>query len=118
MPPKRNENRKTHRGKLIYHSVEESKKRFGNNQIDIVERLVTHAEDNLFCKFFEKKNGVVTRITIKAPGFGKEYTYSIKKGDALVEVNIYSKKELISKLKKNDKLEFMVKYLENASMLT
>lgn len=108
---------RTNKGKLIYHSVEESKKRVGENPIDIVEKSVTHSDENLFCKYYEKKNGTVTKVTVKASGTGKEYTYSVKKGDAPIETQVFAKKDLVSKLKKDDKLEFMVKYIENASSL-
>ena len=63
---------KTFKGKLLYHSHEESKKRIGDNPVDVVEKSVTHAEDNLFCKFYEKKNGKITKITVKASGGGPD----------------------------------------------
>lgn len=107
-----------HRGKLIYHSVEESKKRVGENPIDIVEKSITHSDENLFCKYYEKKNGTVTKITVKSTGSGKEYTYSVKKGESPIESTNHNKKELLAKLKKDDKLDFIVKYIDTASTLS
>jgi len=107
-----------HKGKLIYHSVEQSKKRVGDNPHDIVEKSVTHSDENLFCKYYEKKNGVVTKITVKSGGAGKEYTLTIKRGDAPGEITTHTKKEILAKLSKDDRLSFMVKYLEGTAALS
>lgn len=105
------------KGKLLYHSREEVKKRVGENPTDVVEKSVTHAEDNLFCKFYEKKNGVATKISVKSGGKGGEYIYSIKKGDAETKTSTHAKKDLIKVLKEHPQLAFMVEYIESEKSL-
>jgi hypothetical protein len=109
---------RTHKGKLIYHSLEQTKKRVGDNPRDIVEKMVTHSEDNLFCKYYESKNGVVTKITVKSGGGGKEYVLTVKRGDAPPETSTYNKKDVLAKLGKEERLSFMLKYIEGASSLS
>jgi hypothetical protein len=78
---------------------------------------VTHSDQSLFCKLFEHKKGTVTKITVQSSGSGKEYTLSIKKGDQPAETSTNNKKYLLAKLTKDNKLVFMVKYIECATSL-
>lgn len=105
------------KGKLLYHSREESKERVGDSPATVVEKTVTHSEDGLFCKFYEKKNGVALKITIKSKSTGGEYSVSIKKGDADTKSATHNKKDLLAFLKENKNLDFITKYVEKEKML-
>ena len=100
---------------LIYFSYEASKKKEGDGDTDIIEKKVKHSEDEFFCKYYEKINGKITKISVKAPSKGGEYTLTIKKdnGDG-VDSNM-NKKELIEFLKKkgNENLDFILTYVNN-----
>ena len=105
------------KGKLLYHSTEQMKKRVGDASTDVIEKTVTHAEDTLFCKLYEKKNGVVTKVTVKSGGAGGEYTFTVKKGDSDAKVTQMKKKDLVDTLKKDANLSFMLEYIDKAKSL-
>lgn len=106
------------RGKLIYHSREELKERVGDKPSDIIEKSVIHAEDKLFCKFFEQKNGKKLRISVMSGPTGGKYKLTVKEGDSEPKVTEFEKKDLLSYLKKNDKLSFMLGYIEKTKTLS
>jgi len=100
-----------HKGKLLYHSSTESKNRVGEKPTDVIEKSVTHSEDSLFCKFYEKKNGVATKITVKSSGKGGEYIVTMKKGEGETKTYTHTKKQLMDWIKDNKDLDFMADYI-------
>jgi hypothetical protein len=106
------------RGKLIYHSIEQMKKKSGENPTDTIEKQVTHSDDVLICKYYEKKNNVATKIIVKSSGTGKDYEYIIKKGNEDQKITKHDKSGILSLLKSNKNLDFMVDYIANAKTLS
>jgi hypothetical protein len=100
-----------HKGKLLYHSSTEAKERVGEKPTDVIEKSVTHSENTLFCKFYEKKNGVATKITVRSSGTGGEYTVTMKKGEGETKKMTHNKKDLMAWIKENKDLEFMSAYI-------
>lgn len=107
----------TPRGKLIYHSRVEERKRIGDNPTDFVEKSVTHSEDGIFAKLYEKKNGAVTKTTVKAGPTGGEYVFTVRVGTDEAKVSTLSKKDLLSKLKTDKNLDFIVDYVSKEKSL-
>ena len=113
-----NKPKREHKGKLIYHSLDESRSRVGDNPPTIIERGITHSDERLICKYYEKVKGNITKITISSSGSGGDYTYSIKKGTESTETSTHKKTELLSKIKKDDRLDFIVKYMKDSKQLS
>jgi hypothetical protein len=105
------------KSKQLYYSKELSSSRVGDKPSNVLEKEVNHAEDKLFCKFFENKNGKKTKILVIAPGSGGEYKLVVTKDDDKKE-STHSKSEIEAYLKKNKHLEFMLKYINSTKSLS
>ena len=105
------------KSKQLYYSKELSSSRIGDKPSNVIEKEVNHLEDKLFCKFFENKDGMQTKIIVIAPGTGGEYKLVIKK-DGDDKTSTHSKSEILAFLKKNKNLDFMVKYITSAKSLS
>lgn len=106
------------RGKLHYHSTEGSRKRVGESEAEINERVITHSEEGLFGKFFEKRNGKTVRVTIKSPAAGGEYTVTVQKDGGEAKTTKYNKKDLIAFLKGDANYSHMVDYIDKSKLLS
>jgi hypothetical protein len=111
-------NMKKDKGKILYSSVETNRKVTGD-EVNIVEKTVSHYEKNLYAKYYIKKNGKISKIEITAPGTGGEYTLSVKKDDQDKKVTKHTKKEILDFIKKQGKdLEFMLDYIGKTRTLS
>jgi hypothetical protein len=106
------------KGKLIYHSREESAMKKGDSPATVIEKSVTHSEENLFCKYYEKKGDSATRITVKSSTSGGVYTLTVKKGAGEPKVTTHNKKEIMDFLRKDKELGFMMEYIEKTKSLS
>jgi hypothetical protein len=103
------------KGGLIYHSKEESKHTEGG-VTEITEKQVMHAEDTLFCKFYQKKGGHIVKYDVKAPGTGGQYVLTTTI-DGEKKQTQHTKAELIAFLKSHDELKFMLDYIGKVKSL-
>ena len=110
--------KRQHTGKLLYHSISKTKNIVGDNKYDVIEQSVTRSDEILFCKYYEKIKGVFTKIIVRSSGKGGEYIYSIKNGSDPTDTATYKKTELLTKLKKDDRLDFIVKYIKDSKDLS
>ncbi len=107
----------TKKSKLINFVKESTQKKIGDNPRDVVEKSIVHSEDNLYCKYYEKKGDKDTKIIVKPSSDGKEYILIVKNDNTGTKTSVHDKKEIIAFLKKNDNLAFMLEYIEKAGML-
>jgi len=101
------------KSKLIYFSYEASRKKEGDGDTDIIEKKVKHSGDEFFCKYYEKINSKITKISVKSPTDGGEYTVIIQKDNGDKKETVYDKKELIKFLKSRENLDFVLNYVNN-----
>lgn len=103
------------KGKLIFH--DEVKKYSNDGKLKSTEEMsVTHAEDGYSAKYFVKKNDKSTKIMVRAPGTGGEYTLVVMENGDKKESK-HSKTELLAYLKKNPALGFMIDYISKTKSL-
>ena len=103
------------RGKLIFH--DEVKKYTNDGKVKSAEEMfVHHSEDGYYTKYFKKNGSASTKIEVKAPAAGGEYTLMVtENGDK--KTSTHSKSEILAYLKKNKALEFMLEYINRTKSL-
>lgn len=114
MPPREDDDSKS-RGKLIFHSKEHHANISGDH-VEIMEKIVTHAEDKFYCKYYHKKDDMVVKYEIQAPTEGGEYVLTkIEKGERVQTK--HTKKEILDFLATNKELDFIKKYVSATKSL-
>ena len=103
------------KGKLIHHSTDNKYTNDGKVK-STEEKIVHHSEDGYFAKYFKKSGSTVTKVEVKSSGTGGEYTVIVISGGDK-STSTYSKSDLVSYLKGQDHLQFILDYVVGAKSL-
>jgi hypothetical protein len=120
--PDRGDSKDPHKfkGKNIFFLFEDFGQKDGEGPTDIIEKKIKHSEGEsgqFFCKYYEKKNGEVTKISVKSGTNGGDYELITSNGEGKPEIEKMNKKNLLAELNKNKNLDFMVDYIKKTSVL-
>jgi len=118
MPPMRDadsDSRDRSKGKLIFHSKEHTAN-ISNDNVEITEKIVTHAEDKLFCKYYHKKGDMIVKYDIQASTDGGEYVLTKTEKGERTQTK-HNKKEILDFLSANKELDFIKKYIATTKSL-
>lgn len=109
------------KGKIIYFSFEGFKEKIGDADTNIVEKKVKHSDNEFFCKYYEKKDGKVTKVSVIAPTDGGDYSLITTDQDNETVTETLKKKALLDKLGSKDykklDLSFMLNYINKTKAL-
>ena len=100
---------------VIYFHKEETNDKDAKNSTTL-EKMVRHTSKGFICKYFDRKNDKMYRVSIKSEKPG-EYVVSVKDGANEPKTSTHDKKGLIAFLKDRKELDFIAVYVSKENTL-